>query len=152
MNTIQEDFKMLQTVTVEKENDKLDELSKLLNRKADLIKDNKRKLDAIKLALADLRMQEARLKQDNDQLNQNITDELDKQNCKKFETDKYSFAPRNYAPSLIIDNQDLIPNMYQKQVIKTTTDKTAIKNDLKRGNVIGGVHLKPTRKTKITER
>lgn len=67
---------------------------------------------------------------------------MDKIEAKEIITDSGILRTRNNPLSVEIENEDLVPNKYKKQVIETKIDKNAIKSDFKAtGEIIDGVRF-----------
>ena len=56
---------------------------------------------------------------------------------------------KNNPPSLIIDDENLIPDKYKKEVTTITVDKAAIKNEFKNGVGVNGTHLETKTRLEI---
>lgn len=65
----------------------------------------------------------------------------------KFKTDLFSFGIQKNAPSLIVDDESLVGEEFVK--ISTSLDKTAIKNALKAGIEVQGVHFEQSESLRI---
>lgn len=66
---------------------------------------------------------------------------IQKLNAKKIETVTGTFTIRNNAPSLKIDNENLIPQKFVTYVQSKKIEKAEIKKAIKSGEEIAGVHL-----------
>lgn len=67
---------------------------------------------------------------------------MDKIEAKEIITDSGILRTRNNPLSVEIEDEDLVPNKYKKQVIETKIDKNAIKSDFKAtGEIIDGVRF-----------
>lgn len=65
----------------------------------------------------------------------------------KFKTTKNTFTARKGSTSVVIDNEDLLPNdLVQVQVV-TTPDKKAIKEAIEKGKKVAGAHLEINERT-----
>lgn len=64
--------------------------------------------------------------------------------AKKIETVTGTFTIRNNTPSLIIDDENLIPQKFTTFVQTKKIEKNEIKNEIKKGIKIPGVHLEST--------
>lgn len=69
---------------------------------------------------------------------------MQKLNAKKIETVTGTFTIRNNAPSLKIDNEDLIPQKFVSYIQTRKIEKNEIKKEIKNGVEIPGVHLETT--------
>lgn len=73
---------------------------------------------------------------------------MDKINAKEIMTNSGILKVRNNPLSVIIEDEDKIPNKYKKQVIETKIDKNAIKADFKdTGEMLEGVRYIQDKKT-----
>jgi hypothetical protein len=70
-----------------------------------------------------------------------IIDCLNAANVKTLKSDFHTFTRRKGSPSLIIDNESLIPPDFINTSIVTTPDKKAIKEALEKGVKIKGAHI-----------
>ncbi len=66
---------------------------------------------------------------------------MQKLNAKKIETVTGTFTIRNNAPSLKIDNEDLIPQKFVSYIQTRKIEKNEIKKEIKNGVEIPGAHL-----------
>lgn len=67
---------------------------------------------------------------------------MDKIEAKEIITNSGILRTRNNPLSVEIEDEDLVPNKYKKQVIETKIDKNAIKSDFKAtGEIIDGVRF-----------
>lgn len=66
---------------------------------------------------------------------------MQKLGTKKIETATGTFTIRNNAPSLKIDNENLIPQKFVTYVQSKKIEKAEIKKAIKSGEEIAGVHL-----------
>lgn len=65
----------------------------------------------------------------------------------KLKTTKNTFTARKGSTSVVIDNEDLLPNdLVQVQVV-TTPDKKAIKEAIEKGKKVAGAHLEINERT-----
>ena len=64
-----------------------------------------------------------------------------KLNAKKIETVTGTFTIRNNAPSLKIENEDLIPQKFVSYIQTRKIEKNKIKKEIKNGVEIPGAHL-----------
>ena len=63
---------------------------------------------------------------------------------KRLETETGTFTIKNNAPSLKIDNEDLIPQKFVSYIQTRKIEKNEIKKEIKNGVEIPGVHLEMT--------
>ena len=73
-----------------------------------------------------------------------ILEAMRKLGTKKIETVTGTFTIRNNTPSLIIDDENLIPQKFTTFVQTKKIEKNEIKNEIKKGIKIPGVHLEST--------
>lgn len=64
--------------------------------------------------------------------------------AKRLETTTGTFTIKNNAPSLIIDDESLIPQKFITHISSTKIEKNEIKKKIKNGAEIPGVHLETT--------
>lgn len=64
--------------------------------------------------------------------------------AKRLETETGTFTIKNNAPSLKIDNEDLIPQKFVSYMQTRKIEKNEIKKEIKNGVEIPGVHLEMT--------
>lgn len=64
--------------------------------------------------------------------------------AKRLETETGTFTIKNNAPSLKIDNEDLIPQKFVSYIQTRKIEKNEIKKEIKNGVEIPGVHLETT--------
>lgn len=64
--------------------------------------------------------------------------------AKRLETETGTFTIKNNAPSLIIDDESLIPQKFITHISSTKIEKNEIKKEMKNGAEIPGVHLETT--------
>ncbi|WP_369710824.1 siphovirus Gp157 family protein [Leptotrichia sp. HSP-334] len=69
---------------------------------------------------------------------------MQKLDTKKIETATGTFTIRNNTPSLIIDDENLIPQKFTTFVQTKKIEKNEIKKEIKNGVEIPGVHLETT--------
>jgi len=67
----------------------------------------------------------------------------------KFKTAYFSFGIQNAQDSLVIDNEDDIPDEYKTKKESFVIDKKGIKDALKRGEQLGYAHLVPSENLRI---
>lgn len=77
-------------------------------------------------------------------LNELILGAMQKLGTKKIETVTGTFTIKNNTPSLIIDDENLIPQKFTTFVQTKKIEKNEIKNEIKKGIKIPGVHLEST--------
>ena len=73
-----------------------------------------------------------------------ILEAMRKLGAKKIETVTGTFTIRNNAPSLIIEDENLIPQKFTTHISSIKIEKNEIKNEIKKGIKIPGVHLEST--------
>ena len=66
---------------------------------------------------------------------------MQKLGTKKIETATGTFTIRNNTPSLIIEDENLIPQKFITHISSITIEKNEIKKEMKKGVEIPGVHL-----------
>jgi len=66
---------------------------------------------------------------------------MQKLNAKKIETATGTFTIRNNTPSLIIEDENLIPQKFITHISSIKIEKKEIKKEIKNGVEIPGVHL-----------
>lgn len=76
-----------------------------------------------------------------------IEDMLNATNRKDLKTELFSFNIQKNIPSLVIENEDIIPMEYKKTVI--SIDKKSLLDAIKAGNSFDGVSLKSTESIRI---
>lgn len=64
--------------------------------------------------------------------------------AKRLETETGTFTIKNNAPSLKIDNEDLIPQKFVSYIQTRKIEKNEIKKEIKNGVEIPGAHLETT--------
>ena len=69
---------------------------------------------------------------------------MQKLGTKKIETATGTFTIRNNTPSLIVEDENLIPQKFITHISSTKIEKNEIKNEIKNGAEIPGVHLETT--------
>ena len=69
---------------------------------------------------------------------------MQKLGTKKIETVTGTFAVRNNTPSLIIEEENLIPQKFITHISSIKIEKNEIKKEIKNGVEIPGVHLETT--------
>lgn len=69
---------------------------------------------------------------------------MQKLNAKKIETATGTFTIRNNTPSLIIEDENLIPQKFITHISSIKIEKNEIKKEIKNGVEIPGVHLETT--------
>ncbi|WP_034991631.1 siphovirus Gp157 family protein [Liquorilactobacillus vini] len=133
--------------------DTLDSIKDPLKTKADniasWIDSNQSKIDFLVKRIQELRESKTALENQNKSLNRYLTDSLDQAGIKELQTDNHILKPRNYRPSVFIEDESLIPVDYIKKEEVTKVDKKALYTDLKAGKTINGAGLKPNRKVVI---
>ena len=69
---------------------------------------------------------------------------MQKLGTKKIETATGTFTIRNNTPSLIIEDENLIPQKFITHISSIKIEKNEIKKEIKKGAEIPGVHLETT--------
>ena len=69
---------------------------------------------------------------------------MQKLGTKKIETATGTFTIRNNTPSLIIEDENLIPQKFITHISSIKIEKNEIKKEMKNGAKIPGVHLETT--------
>lgn len=69
---------------------------------------------------------------------------MTKLDTKRIDTETGTFTIKNNAPSLIIDDESLIPQKFITHISSTKIEKNEIKKEIKNGAEILGVHLETT--------
>ena len=69
---------------------------------------------------------------------------MQKLGTKKIETATGTFTIRNNTPSLIIEDENLIPQKFITHISSMKIEKNEIKKEIKKGIEIPGVHLETT--------
>ena len=69
---------------------------------------------------------------------------MTKLGTKRINTETGTFTIKNNAPSLIIDDESLIPQKFITHISSTKIEKNEIKKEIKNGAEIPGVHLETT--------
>lgn len=78
---------------------------------------------------------------------QAFEDTVDQSGAKKIRTEEHIFSARNYTAPLEIDDESQIPEEYFK--VTYDVDNTKIRNALKEGKEVPGVHLGTNRQVTI---
>ena len=76
-----------------------------------------------------------------DKLKEIIKDVMKGMDLKKIETETGTFTIRKNVPSLIVENQDLIPRKFIEIIQSENVKKNEIKEALKNNEVVEGVRL-----------
>lgn len=76
-----------------------------------------------------------------EKLKEIIKDVMKGMDLKKLETETGTFTIRKNAPSLIVENQDLIPRKFIEIIQSENVKKNEIKEALKNNEVVEGVRL-----------
>ena len=129
-------------------NDTKESVSLLLEEKSDqlelLLKDLELKAEKCK-EIADFYAKKAKYANEKKKiLKELILGAMQKLDTKKIETVTGTFTIRNNTPSLIIDDENLIPQKFTTFVQTKKIEKNEIKNEIKKGIKIPGVHLETT--------
>ena len=123
-------------------NEKLDNVATWIeenNMKLQWLKEKKRKLSDV----------ETSIKNQNERLQEFLTQAIDDSGQKEIQTENHILKPRNYKDSVIVEETKKLPIDYIvcSEVVKP--NKKLIYEDLKKGKSIRGAHLKSNRKTVI---
>ena len=123
-------------------NEKLDNVASWIEQnqmKLNWLKDKKRQLSDV----------ETSIKNQNERLQEFLTQAIDDSGQKEIQTENHILKPRNYKDSVIVEATEKLPIDYIvcSEVVKP--NKKLIYEDLKKGKSIRGAHLKPNRKTVI---
>ena len=120
-----------------------------LDNVATWIEENNMKLQWLKEKKRQLSDVETSIKNQNERLQEFLTQAIDDSGQKEIRTKNHILKPRNYKDSVIVEaNKDLpIDYIVCSEVVKP--NKKLIYEDLKKGKSIRGAHLKSNRKTVI---
>lgn len=115
-----------------------------------LIESNEDKANRLKEKAKEFNQEAKRLLKKNESLMRYMTESIDDMGVKEVQTENHILKPRNYTPSVIVEDEKL-PKEYWKEKVKIekTPDKTILRKLLKSGESIPGATLKPNRKTVI---
>lgn len=70
-------------------------------------------------------------------------------NIKKIDSPYFNISIKLNPPSVKIENEDLIPSQYFKEIVQRSIDKKTISNDLKNNIYIPGAHLEKNTRLEI---
>ena len=120
-----------------------------LDNVATWIEENNMKLQWLKEKKRQLSDVETSIKNQNERLQEFLTQAIDQSGQKEIQTENHILKPRNYKDSVIVEATEKLPIDYIvcSEVVKP--NKKLIYEDLKKGKSIRGAHLKPNRKTVI---
>ena len=120
-----------------------------LDNVATWIEENNMKLQWLKEKKRQLSDVETSIKNQNEGLQEFLTQAIDDSGQKEIQTENHILKPRNYKDSVIVEATEKLPINYIvcSEVVKP--NKKLIYEDLKAGKSISGAHLKPNRKTVI---
>ena len=120
-----------------------------LDNVATWIEENNMKLQWLKEKKHQLSDVETSIKNQNERLQEFLTQAIDDSGQKEIQTENHILKPRNYKDSVIVEATEKLPIDYIvcSEVVKP--NKKLIYEDLKKGKSIRGAHLKPNRKTVI---
>lgn len=120
-----------------------------LDNVATWIEENNMKLQWLKEKKRQLSDVETSIKNQNERLQEFLTQAIDDSGQKEIQTENHILKPRNYKDSVIVEATEKLPIDYIvcSEVVKP--NKKLIYEDLKAGKSISGAHLKPNRKTVI---
>ena len=120
-----------------------------LDNVATWIEENNMKLQWLKEKKHQLSDVETSIKNQNERLQEFLTQAIDDSGQKEIQTENHILKPRNYKDAVIVEATEKLPIDYIvcSEVVKP--NKKLIYEDLKKGKSIRGAHLKPNRKTVI---
>lgn len=120
-----------------------------LDNVATWIEENNMKLQWLKEKKRQLSDVETSIKNQNERLQEFLTQAIDQSGQKEIQTENHILKPRNYKDSVIVEETKKLPIDYIvcSEVVKP--NKKLIYEDLKKGKSIRGAHLKSNRKTVI---
>ena len=120
-----------------------------LDNVATWIEENNMKLQWLKEKKHQLSDVETSIKNQNERLQEFLTQAIDDSGQKEIQTENHILKPRNYKDAVIVEATEKLPVDYIvcSEVVKP--NKKLIYEDLKKGKSIRGAHLKPNRKTVI---
>lgn len=120
-----------------------------LDNVATWIEENNMKLQWLKEKKRQLSDVETSIKNQNERLQEFLTQAIDQSGQKEIQTENHILKPRNYKDSVIVEATEKLPIDYTvcSEVVKP--NKKLIYEDLKKGKSIRGAHLKSNRKTVI---
>lgn len=120
-----------------------------LDNVATWIEENNMKLQWLKEKKHQLSDVETSIKNQNERLQEFLTQAIDDSGQKEIQTENHILKPRNYKDSVIVEATEKLPIDYIvcSEVVKP--NKKLIYEDLKKGKQIKGAHLKSNRKTVI---
>ena len=120
-----------------------------LDNVATWIEENNMKLQWLKEKKHQLSDVETSIKNQNERLQEFLTQAIDDSGQKEIQTENHILKPRNYKDSVIVEATEKLPIDYIvcSEVVKP--NKKLIYEDLKKGKSIRGAHLKSNRKTVI---
>lgn len=120
-----------------------------LDNVATWIEENNMKLQWLKEKKRQLSDVETSIKNQNERLQEFLTQAIDDSGQKEIQTENHILKPRNYKDSVIVEATEKLPIDYIvcSEVVKP--NKKLIYEDLKKGKQIKGAHLKSNRKTVI---
>ena len=120
-----------------------------LDNVATWIEENSMKLQWLKEKKRQLSDVETSIKNQNERLQEFLTQAIDDSGQKEIQTENHILKPRNYKDSVIVEATEKLPIDYIvcSEVVKP--NKKLIYEDLKKGKTIRGAHLKHNRRTTI---
>lgn len=74
---------------------------------------------------------------------------MEKSGDTKVESSELTIYLKNNPPCVVVNNEDLIPHEYMREIVKYDPDKDRIKNALKLGVDIPGAHLETKKRIEI---
>ena len=120
-----------------------------LDNVATWIEENNMKLQWLKEKKRQLSDVETSIKNQNERLQEFLTQAIDDSGQKEIQTENHILKPRNYKDSVIVEATEKLPIDYVIRTENIRPNKKKIYEDLKAGKSISGAHLKPNRKTVI---
>ncbi|MFK5706265.1 siphovirus Gp157 family protein [Ligilactobacillus sp. LYQ139] len=120
-----------------------------LDNIATWIEKNNSQINWLKDKVKELTETKKRLDNKNRSLMNYLTAAIDDAGLKEMQTTNHLLKPRNYRASVVVTNEDQVPDDYLTTRVVTTVDKKAAYAELKAGEMIPGMELKPNRKTTI---
>lgn len=120
-----------------------------LDNIATWIEKNNSQINWLKDKVKELTETKKRLDNKNRSLMNYLTAAIDDAGLKEMQTANHLLKPRNYRASVVVTDEDQVPVDYLTTRTVTTVDKKAAYAELKAGEIIPGMELKPNRKTTI---
>lgn len=120
-----------------------------LDNIATWIEKNNSQINWLKGKVKELTETKKRLDNKNRSLMNYLTAAIDDAGLKEMQTTNHLLKPRNYRASVVVTDEDQVPADYLTTRTVTSVDKKAAYAELKAGEMIPGMELKPNRKTTI---